>query len=48
MTLSSHAGGALLTIVITYPSAEVRDMVLDTGIVEGMETSYARLEAVLG
>jgi uncharacterized protein YndB with AHSA1/START domain len=47
MTLTSRTGGTLLSLVITYPSAEVRDMVLDTGMVDGMETSYARLEAEL-
>ena len=36
--------GTLLAVVITYPSAEVRDMVLATGMADGMETSYARLE----
>jgi hypothetical protein len=30
--------------VITYPSAEVRDMVLGTGMTDGMERSYLRLE----
>lgn len=44
MTLTPVEGGTLLSIVITYPSAEVRDMVLGTGMVGGMETSYARLE----
>jgi uncharacterized protein YndB with AHSA1/START domain len=44
MTLTPVDGGTLLSIVITYPSAEVRDMVLGTGMTEGMETSYARLE----
>lgn len=47
MTLSPVAGGTLLSIVITYPSAEVRDMVLATGMTDGMETSYARLEEEL-
>jgi uncharacterized protein YndB with AHSA1/START domain len=47
MTLTPVSGGTLLSIVITYPSAEVRDMVLATGMTEGMETSYARLEGVL-
>ncbi|GAA1142361.1 SRPBCC family protein [Nesterenkonia lutea] len=46
-TLTPVAGGTLLTLVITYPSAEVRDIVLGTGMTEGMETSYARLEEVL-
>jgi uncharacterized protein YndB with AHSA1/START domain len=44
MTLTPVEGGTLLSIVITYPSAEVRDMVLGTGMTGGMETSYARLE----
>jgi uncharacterized protein YndB with AHSA1/START domain len=44
MTLTPVEGGTLLSIVITYPSLEVRDMVLATGMTDGMETSYARLE----
>ncbi len=47
MTLTPLHGGTLLSLVITYPSADVRDMVLGTGMVDGMETSYARLEAML-
>jgi uncharacterized protein YndB with AHSA1/START domain len=44
MTLVAVPAGTLLSIVITYPSKEVRDMVLGTGMTGGMETSYARLE----
>lgn len=44
MTLAPVEGGTLLTLVITYPSVEVRDMVLGTGMTDGMEASYARLE----
>ncbi len=44
MTLTPVEGGTLLSIVITYPNAEVRDIVLGTGMTDGMETSYARLE----
>jgi uncharacterized protein YndB with AHSA1/START domain len=44
MTLTSVGAGTLLSIVITYPSAEVRDMVLGTGMTAGMERSYVRLE----
>lgn len=44
ITMRPVDGGTLLTITITYPSKEVRDMVLATGMVDGMETSYARLE----
>jgi uncharacterized protein YndB with AHSA1/START domain len=44
LTLTPVGGGTLLSLVITYPSAEVRDMVLGTGMTEGMEQSYVRLE----
>ncbi|HYO17155.1 MAG TPA: SRPBCC family protein, partial [Dermatophilaceae bacterium] len=44
MTLTEVEGGTLLSLVITYPSADVRDMVLATGMTGGMEVSYARLE----
>ncbi|MFT3942279.1 MAG: SRPBCC family protein [Ancrocorticia sp.] len=44
LTLTPVDGGTLLSIVITYPSAEVRDMILATGMTGGMETSYLRLE----
>lgn len=44
MTLTPVEGGTLLSIVVTYPSAEVREMVLSTGMTDGMEASYARLE----
>ncbi|MGC4175478.1 SRPBCC family protein [Demequina sp.] len=47
LTLTPVDGGTLLSLVITYPSAEVRDIVLATGMTEGMETSYARLEESL-
>ncbi|SNS60751.1 Uncharacterized conserved protein YndB, AHSA1/START domain [Micrococcales bacterium KH10] len=44
MTLTAVAGGTLLVYVITYPNVEIREQVLATGMTEGMETSYARLE----
>lgn len=44
MTLVPVQGGVLLSLVITYASKEMREMVLGTGMTEGMETSYARLE----
>lgn len=47
MTLRAVGGGTLLTFVITYPSKEVRDMVLGTGMTDGMEKSYARMETLL-
>jgi uncharacterized protein YndB with AHSA1/START domain len=48
LTLTPVEDGTLLSILITYPSAEVRDLVLGTGMTEGMETSYARLETLIG
>lgn len=47
LTFTPQESGTLLSVVITYPSAELRDTVLATGMVDGMETSYARLEDVL-
>ncbi|HWL59403.1 MAG TPA: SRPBCC family protein [Microbacteriaceae bacterium] len=47
MTLTPVDGGTLLVLRITYPSQELRDMVLGTGMTDGMETSYARLESLL-
>jgi uncharacterized protein YndB with AHSA1/START domain len=44
MTLTAVPAGTLLSILITYPNAEVRDMVLGTGMTTGMERSYVRLE----
>lgn len=45
LTLTPVDAGTLMTYVITYPSIELRDMILGTGMVGGMEQSYARLEA---
>lgn len=47
LTLTPVEGGTLLSLVITYANAEMRDAVLATGMTGGMETSYARLEALL-
>ncbi|MBD8507664.1 SRPBCC domain-containing protein [Hoyosella sp. G463] len=44
MTLATVQGGTLMTLVITYPSVELRDMILGTGMADGMEASYRRLE----
>ncbi len=48
MTLTPLPGShTRIAIRIEYPSKEVRDMILATGMVDGMETSYARLEGVI-
>lgn len=44
LTLTAVPSGTLLALLITYPSKEVRDMILGTGMTKGMEASYARLE----
>jgi uncharacterized protein YndB with AHSA1/START domain len=44
LTLVPVQDGTLLSIVITYPNKELRDMILGTGMTKGMETSYQRLE----
>lgn len=47
LTLTSLDGGTLLSILMTFPDATVRDTVLATGMADGMETSYARLESLI-
>lgn len=47
MTLTPCEEGALMSLVITFPSSEMRDTVLATGIVDGMEFGYARLDGML-
>jgi uncharacterized protein YndB with AHSA1/START domain len=47
LTLTPVEGGTLVSLVITYANAEMRDAVLATGMTDGMETSYARLESLL-
>ena len=45
LTLTPVEGGTLLAVVMTFPDAETRDQVLATGMVDGQEASYARLES---
>lgn len=47
LTLTPVEDGTLLALLITYPDADVRDMVLATGMTDGMEVSYARLESLI-
>ncbi|MCU1551947.1 MAG: ATPase [Glaciihabitans sp.] len=48
LNLTPVEGGTLLSLVITYANVEARDAVLATGMTGGMETSYVRLERMLG
>ncbi|MBN9174832.1 MAG: SRPBCC domain-containing protein [Microbacterium sp.] len=47
LNLYEEDGATLITLVIEYPDQQTRDMVLATGMTDGMEASYARLEGVL-
>lgn len=41
------SGRTRIEVRITYPSKELRDAILGTGMVDGMEASYARMEEQL-
>ena len=43
LTLTAVDGGTLLSLVITYPSKELRDMILATGMTTGMEASTSAM-----
>lgn len=47
LTLEEEDGATLITVLIEYPDKATRDMVLATGMTDGMEASYARLERTL-
>jgi uncharacterized protein YndB with AHSA1/START domain len=47
LTLTPVESGTLLSLLITYPDATVRDTILATGMTDGMEASYTRLEALI-
>lgn len=47
LNLYEEDGATLVTLIIEYPDKETRDMILATGMAEGMEASYARLESTL-
>ncbi|MDV8001694.1 SRPBCC family protein [Rhodococcus sp. IEGM 1408] len=44
-TLTPVEGGTLMSLVVTYDSLELRDLILGTGMVYGMEAGYKRLES---
>ncbi|WP_460798206.1 SRPBCC family protein [Microbacterium sp. GXF0217] len=47
LNLYEEDGATLITLLIEYPDVETRDMILATGMADGMESSYARLESTL-
>ena len=46
-TLAESAGKTTLTITIRYPSKDVRDGVMNSGMTTGMQMNYDRLAALL-
>ncbi|WP_438354625.1 SRPBCC family protein [Microbacterium sp. CJ88] len=47
LNLYEEDGATLLTLLVEYPDAATRDMILATGMTDGMEASYARLESLV-
>jgi uncharacterized protein YndB with AHSA1/START domain len=46
--LVETAGRTTITITVLYPSKEARDMALQTGMKEGMNAGFVRLDELLG
>jgi uncharacterized protein YndB with AHSA1/START domain len=44
LSLYEEDGATLITLLVEYPDAATRDMILATGMIDGMEASYARME----
>lgn len=47
LTLYEEDGATLVTVLIEYPDKETRDMILATGMADGMEASFQRLESTV-
>lgn len=45
-TFEPRDGGTWMTLLIVYPSAEAREDALATGMTDGMEMSYARIDGL--
>lgn len=45
-TFQPDGEGTLMVMRMTLPNKEVREMMLATGMADGMETSYARLDSI--
>ena len=48
VVFTETAGQTTIRLTITYPSKEARDAALQTGMKEGMEQGFARLDHLLG
>ena len=47
LVLTEYGNQTTITLTVTYPSKEARDAALQTGMKEGMEVSFTRLEELL-
>ncbi|WP_353115010.1 SRPBCC domain-containing protein [Microbacterium sp.] len=47
LNLYEEDGATLITLYIEYPDRETRDMILATGMADGMESSFQRLERTI-
>lgn len=47
MVFAEYAGLTTITINVTYPTREARDAALQTGMKEGMDQGFARLDQLL-
>ena len=47
LTLYEENGATLITVLVEYPDLQTRDMILATGMIDGMEASYARMESAV-
>ena len=47
LNLYEEDGATLVTVLIEYPDKDTRDMILATGMADGMEASFARLESAV-
>ena len=46
-TLTENAGRTTMRVVMAFPSAEIRDMVVKTGMADGAAESYANLDTLV-
>lgn len=47
VTLVDHGGGTVLTNAMLFPTEQIRDLALQSGMTDGMAASYERLGAEL-
>ncbi|HKT60067.1 MAG TPA: SRPBCC family protein [Gemmatimonadales bacterium] len=47
LTLTESGGRTTVTLTITYPSKAARDAALETGMKDGMDLSFARLDRLV-